>query len=60
MQGNISYMYSLEIVIVAPLAPVARKNLVQPHKRSDTFAYSKYVATISNNERKRDWFSVRL
>ena len=37
------------------LAPLARKNLVQPHIRSDTFANSKYVATISNTERKMDW-----
>ena len=38
------------------LAPLARKNPVQPYSRSDTFANSKYVAAISNNERKRDWF----
>ena len=38
------------------LAPLARKNPFQPNNRSDTFANSKYVATISNNERKMDWF----
>ena len=60
MQGNIRYMYSSEVVIVArslrSLAPLARKNLVQPQNRSDTFANLKYVGTISNNERKMDWF----
>ena len=38
------------------LAPLARNYLLQPHNRSDTFANLKYVATISNNERKMDWF----
>ena len=36
------------------LAPLACKNLVQPHNRSDTFANLKYVSSLSGNERKRD------
>ena len=49
-------MYSLEIAILARSLRSLVKILSNLTTGSDTFANSKYVATMSNNERKMDWF----
>ena len=44
-----------ESCIRCSLIPLARKNLLLPHKRPDAFANFQNVVPVSRSERKRNW-----